>query len=161
MTAHTRNQFAAAFFTAIGAFVTWNAFGYSYNSSFFLRGLALTLLVLGIGYCLVLFMRGRASAPEGDVESEEVEQESSRPFLALHVFALVAGYSVLMYIFGFLLSTFLFVLLGQWSFSPTFKWRHLYYSVALTFFAFFLFFDALGVTLPNSVMTIDDYFRFL
>ena len=160
MRAHVRNRAAAVLFTVIGAFVTWEAFQYSYASSAFLRALSMSLLALGVGYSILLVRRGRSIATAADVGTER-EEATGGPFLALHVFSLVAGYVALMSVLGFLVPTILFAAIGQWSFSGSFRGRHVYYSVALAYFIFFLFFDVLGISLPGADWSIDDYFQLL
>lgn len=153
MTTLAKNQITAGLFALVGAYLTWEAFSYSYDSSFFLRALALTLLGLALVFSVQTFLQ-RRSAADDDTE----EREEAGLLIALHVFVLTAGYVAAMSVFGFLLPTFAFVLLGQWSFSRHFRWRHVLYAAALSAFIFILFFRLLGATAPQGPLSVDNFF---
>ena len=156
MTTLAKNQIAAALFALVGAYLTWEAFSYSYASSFFLRALALTLLALALVFSVQTILQRRSVTDDETQEREEVGL-----LIALHVFVLTAGYAAAIHVFGFLLPTFVFVLLGQWSFSRHFRWRHVIYAATLSAFIFILFFRLLGATAPQGPLSIDGFFPLL
>ena len=163
MTTLAKNQIAAGLFALLGATLTWEAFSYSYASSFFLRALALTLLALALVFSVQTILQRRSGADdetqERDTEEPDTEErEDAGLLIALHVFVLTAGYAAAMSVFGFLLPTFAFVLLGQWTFSRQFRWRHVIYAASLSAFIFILFFGLLGATAPQSPLSVDNLF---
>jgi hypothetical protein len=79
----------------------------------------------------------------------------------LLVFGLVGGYILAITLVGFLLATFLFVYIALCSFSGKHRLLYPIYSAALALAIFMLFFNALGVALPDSFLPIDDFFKIL
>lgn len=159
MSAYQKNLVTAVLFVVIGALLSWDAFRYSYNSSFFLRGLALTLLGLGLSYGLILLVK------KPSVEGVAVEDDARNRDMffgavpAFKVFAIVSAYVLLLTATGFLIATLVFAFVGQVVFAGEFRRRHLAYALCMTFVIFYLFFEALGVRMPAAPLSLDPFFR--
>lgn len=147
-------------FTALGLWVSWESFSYSYQSSVFLRGLAITLVVMSIILLTTRLSKYRHVVTAADDSSPFIDKKDTRQLVkALLVFGLVGGYILAITLVGFLFATFLFVYIAMCSFSGKHRTLYLVYSAALSLAIFMLFFNALGVTLPDSLLPIDNFFE--
>lgn len=143
--------------TAIGVFVTLEAFSYSYDSSVLLRGLALTMTLMSVAYLIVVWFRSRRRSPN---ESEPHTQQENTYGKAFLIFALVVGCALLVPLLGFLASFFLFIYASQVLIAKKHRKLHFFYAIGLSFFIFIVFFGFLGVSLPESLLPIDRFFKF-
>ncbi|MFT0548678.1 tripartite tricarboxylate transporter TctB family protein [Allopusillimonas ginsengisoli] len=141
----------------IGVFVTLQAFSYSYDSSVLLRGLALAMTLMSVAYFVLVWARSRRRPTS---ESDPHTQPKSPHGQALLVFALVVGCAVLVPLLGFLASFFLFIYASQVLIAKKHRMLHFFYAIGLSFFIFMVFFGFLGVSLPDSLLPIDQFFKF-
>lgn len=140
----------------LSLFLTWDAFSYSYSSSVLLRGLTVAMALMSVGYLIVVLTRsyqradGAASPPNMGTSYRK----------ALLTFFLVGGCAILIPAIGFLVSFFLLIYVGQVLIAGYHKLFHLLYAIGLSLFIYIVFFGFLNVSLPDSRIPIDQFFKF-
>jgi len=151
--------FALAFIL-LSIWITWESFSYSYQSSVLLRGLAMILVVMSVAFFIIRIYQYLRMAKARGHAAPFLEGNDVRHLLkSLLVFGLVGGYILAITLVGFLLATFLFVFISMCCFSGKPRVFYLVYSAALALTIFMLFFNALGVTLPDSLLPFDTFFK--
>lgn len=144
----------------LSIWITWESFSYSYQSSVLLRGLAMILVVMSVALFVIRLYQYLRMAKAAGHTASFLEGNDVRHLLkSLLVFGLVGGYILAITLVGFLFATFLFVFISMCCFSGKPRVFFLAYSAALALVIFMLFFNALGVTLPDSLLPFDTFFK--
>lgn len=155
-----RDAAFALVLTILGIWITWESFSYSLQSSFFLRGLAIILVVMSATFFIIRVVQYRRLVISNGHSAPYFKSEDVHQLLkALLVFGLVGGYIVTITLVGFALATFFFVYLSMCFFSGKHRNYYLAYSAILSILIFMLFFNALGVSLPDSILPLDEFFK--
>lgn len=136
---------------AVGIILTIAAFSYSYESSILLRVLSIFIVIASIFYLLKIFLI--KYVPDND-ESNEV-----KVLAPTIVFGAVIAAMALMPVVGFLISFYLLILIIPILISKKIKVLYFIYALGLAYFIFILFFGLLGVSLPESTLSLDQYFK--
>lgn len=162
MTTTGKNTVLSSLFLLLGLAITWETFNYSANSAVFLRGLSVTLSFMALAYLVMNLLRLRGTA----AASDEAATTTSSGWLARHgyalmIFALVIGYVVLLQIVGFLVSTALFGYFTQVAIARRHRMLYVIYAVLMSITIYFIFFNLLGVAVPDSVVSLDQALKFL
>ena len=160
MTNIKRDAAFALAITILGIWLTWESFSYSLQSSFFLRGLAIILVAMSATFFIIRVIEYRRLVKPNGHSAPYFKSDDVRQLLkALLVFGLVGGYIVTITLGGFVLATFLFVYFSMCCFSGKHRNYYLAYSAILSLSIFMLFFNALGVSLPDSLLPLDEFFK--
>lgn len=142
----TRDRLFSAIVLIAGVFLVGEAFSYSYNSSIFLRVMAVSLALGAAVRLLLSFLRPSSSASGAGADSVAP---------AATVLILLLGYVALIEVVGFFLSTAIFCLAALVGFGRRFSLSYVLISLGIAAFIFALFFAALGVALPDSTLDLD------
>ncbi|NYT84909.1 tripartite tricarboxylate transporter TctB family protein [Pollutimonas harenae] len=140
----------------LSVFLTWEAFSYSYDSSVLLRGLALAMTLMSIAYLVVVLTRSYQHPDQVASTSSAVSAHGK----ALLIFVLVGACALLIPMIGFLVSFFLLIYAGQVLIAGHHRLLHLLYAIGLSLFIYIVFFGFLNVSLPDSRIPIDQFFKF-
>ena len=142
----TRDRLFSVIVLIAGIFIVGEAFSYSYNSSIFLRVLAVAL-TLGASVRLHLsFLRPSSPSTGAGVGSVAP---------AAIVLSLLLGYVVLIGVIGFFLATLMFCMAALCSLGRKITLTYVVISLGIAIFIFALFFSGLGVALPESTLDLD------
>lgn len=161
MTTTAKNTVLSSLFLLLGLAITWETFNYSANSAVFLRGLSVTLSFMALAYLVMNLLRLRSTAAKSDEAATATSGWLARHGYALMIFALVIGYVVLLQIVGFLVSTALFGYFTQVAIARRHRLLYVIYAVLLSITIYFIFFNLLGVAVPDSVVSLDQALKFL
>lgn len=161
MTTTGKNTVLSSFFLLLGLAITWETFNYSANSAVFLRGLSVTLSFMALAYLVMNLLRLRGIAAAPDEPGTATSGWLARHGYALMIFALVIGYVVLLQIVGFLVSTALFGYFTQVAIARRHRMLYVIYAVLMSITIYFIFFNLLGVAVPDSVVSLDQALKFL
>lgn len=142
----TRDRLFSVIMLIAGIYLVGEAFSYSYNSSIFLRVMAVSLTLGGAVRLLLSFLHPSTS-------SSGAGADSLAP--AATVLILLLGYVALIGVLGFFLSTAIFCLAALVGFGRRFSLSYVLISLGIAAFIFALFFAALGVALPDSTLDFD------
>lgn len=137
--------------SGLSVFLTINSFSYAYDSSVLLRGLSILLALLSLGYLLKVLTRQKTT--------HENRKEKSTKNAALTVFSLIVFCAILIPLVGFFVSFFLFIYATQTLIAKKHKNLYAFYALGLSLFIYIVFFGFLGVSLPESLLPIDQFIK--
>lgn len=151
--------FSCAFF-ALGLAITLKTFDYSDQSAVFLRGLSLTLSLMALAYLATNMLKRRATDSTEPTPPQRTSWTSNHGN-ALLVFLLVGCYIALMQVVGFFLSTVAFGYITQLAISRHHRMLYVIYAVLMSATIYLIFFKILGIAVPESHLSLDQFLKLL
>lgn len=137
--------------SSLSIFLTVDSFNYAYDSSVLLRGLAILLVILSLVYLLKIVTKSKEN------KGESANKPTKKA--ALLVFSLILASIILIPLVGFFASFFLFIYATQLLIAKKHKNLYIFYAFGLSLFIYIIFFGFLGVSLPESILPIDQFIK--
>ena len=147
-----KNLIFAIAMSVLSIFLTANSFSYAYDSSVLLRGLSILLAILSLSYLAKTIIKNK----EKDIEKTKEKSTAPAAFL---VFSLIVFCIIAIPLTGFFVSFLLFIYLTQVLIAKRHKNIYAIYSLLLSLFIYIVFFGFLGVSLPESLLPIDQLLK--
>lgn len=145
--------------TLLSIFLCFQVFQYSYESSLLLRVLAVAMLMMSIVYSAKIMIFKTVIISESSSLSDNAAQLFSSFVGALTIFLLIVLCALVLPVLGFLITFALFLYVTQVVVARKQRVMYIWVALGLSAFIYTVFFLFLGVSLPDSAIGIDRFFK--